>query len=72
MISGVCTECHCCSIEGYHIHSVLYCVHTCIAVSTLFSLSCGHIFICQFLVAANAEVNSKDVYGETPLHHASR
>ena len=31
----------------------------------------GHLFICQFLITAKAEVNSKDGDGQTPLHDAS-
>ena len=47
-------------------------IHTYVAESTLFSLRYGHLSICQCFIAANAEVNSKDSDGETPLHYASR
>ena len=55
--------------------STVYCIvfiHTYVAESTLFSFRNGHLSICECLVAANAEVNSKDVYGQTPLHKASQ
>ena len=47
-------------------------IHTYVAESTLFSLRNGRISICQFLIAANADINAKDLDGQTPLHFASR
>ena len=55
--------------------STVYCIvfiHTYVAESTLFSLRNGHLSICQLLIARNADINSKDGDGETPLHYASR
>ena len=55
--------------------STVYCIvfiHTYVAESTLFSLRDGHLSICQLLIAANADINSKDHRGQTSLHYASQ
>ena len=41
-------------------------------MSTLSSLRSDEVYVCEYLVHAGADLNSKDKSGNTPLHLASR
>ena len=60
---------HCCPIEACNVLCV-YCSY--ITWCTLSSLRWGNLSVCESLVRAKAEVNSKNSDGNTPLHLASR
>ena len=59
-------------VQLSHVMSTGYRVLTNVAWSFLFTLSNGQFSLCETLVHAEAEVNSKDNNGDTPLQLAIR